>query len=465
MATTGGRRLPPLPEGACLARRPTARPPARCPRALARPQPCTPHAPIPPPTIPQLPAPGVAVAQLSLDLSGPAAPGAPGCGPRRVWPGGARLSRALGDTGAGQAVLPYPHVRQVWLPPRPSRLILATEGVWEAFETHHKAAALIQAMSAENAAPALVAYPARKGCRSADRSAVVVDFVPRPAAPSRTSSGGSSGSRSSSRSDGGRSDNGGDGSFKKQVRLDRLSRASQRSGGFGSGRATAAAAPPLPALARRPPSAQGSSASLGTLLGGGSSSGAVSPTTSWLGSASTGVSLGALTSRSASAVGATAAAASDPTGAALRRARSAHALFASLLPRCVTPRAGAAAASAAVVEPGAPGDASSSALTVARLDAFETYAGGRYGALNLVLTALDAALRAAAAAEAAAAAPTADATATVVPAAAACGEKPAGARCSGGRFVLGRASRSLGDVVAGPPGGNAMLRPSIALTE
>jgi hypothetical protein len=405
---------------------------------------CTPS---PPPPCPAPAVPGVRVAQMKLDLSGPAAPGEPGVGPPRVWPGGARHTRALGAPAAGApAVLPHPHVRQVWLPARPSRLILATEGVWDGFDTWHKAAALVQAMSPETAAPALVGYPARKGCRRADRSAVVVDFVPRPPVPARSRSGSSAGSGS------------GSGSFKAQVRLDRLSRASRRSGSFASG------GPPAVALPPRALSAQAS---------GGSGSSVASPTASWPGASTVATSwtLGGATSRSTGAPGLRPASAAAAAAVTPRRPRSARALLAALLPRCVAPRGAAAAApadatpaAAAAAPPGAASPASDGlALTVARLDAFDVYAGGRYGPTDQVLAALDAALRAAAAA-----APgpgPADATASVVPAACGGGKPCAGAgRCASGAFVLGRASRSLGDVVTGGAD-NPVLRPSIALTE
>ncbi len=424
------------------------------------------------------------VAQLKLDLSGPAAPGEKGCGPLRVWPGGVRYSRALGAAGAAAAVVPYPHLRQVWLPLRPSRLILATDGVWDAFETHHKAAALIQAVSVANAAATLVQHAAKKSYRRGDRSALVVDFAPR--AGGASPAGGEDGSSSSSSS-----------SFKNQSRLDRLSRTSrssrarpglQHSASLGGGRMSALASPTS--------SVQGGSGGGG---GGGGpfnrlSLGAwsmISGPASWANGASLPSMPSTRLRRAATMPGSIHEQAARADARARVAAGGRGRSFLSLLP-CFAPPATVGGGTPMPTHPDGSVRAGDSyiSLTIARLDTFEAYAGGRYGSAAPVQAAVDAGLRAAA--EAAAAGgephPGAHGCATVTiggassqhhAAAAGAGRKVsppvAGAtekgklaegRRSGddGRFVCG-VSRSMGDVSSPVPTTNAMLRPSIALTE
>lgn len=60
-----------------------------------------------------------------------AGPGDPGIGPKRVWPGGLACSRSIGDLDAAVHVIPIPHVKQVCLPERGCRLILASDGLWD----------------------------------------------------------------------------------------------------------------------------------------------------------------------------------------------------------------------------------------------------------------------------------------------------------------------------------------------
>lgn len=145
---------------------------------------------------------GAYVARLKFDLSGPAAPGQLGCGPLRLWPGGLHMSRAIGDGDCGQLVLPHPYIQQVWLPRRPSRLIMATGSVWDVFESWQKAAAALRSVSLQNAAGALLRRALKRKQHRADRgdmSVLVLDFCPE-------SSSGSS--------------------FKSQTHLERMSRCS-----------------------------------------------------------------------------------------------------------------------------------------------------------------------------------------------------------------------------------------------
>ncbi|GBF88311.1 hypothetical protein Rsub_01023 [Raphidocelis subcapitata] len=423
----------------------------------------------------RLAAAGTAVAQLKMDLSGPCSPGEPGCGPLRAWPGGVRHSRAMCGPGCSGAVLAYPHVRQVWLPPRPCRVILATDGVWDAFDTPLRAAALIQSVSTPNAAAALAQHPGKKGCRRTDRSAFVVDFRPRgaPAGPRRASAGSVAGSVAGGGSEGG-SVHGGN-TFHRHAKLARQS----RSLGSGGG----------------PRSAPGSSASLSTWGrggGGGGDGAAGSPNASWqagVSRPSLGWSLVSGTSLGAKVAGLGAQPPLRGAGPAAgpargrgraRRAAGARALLAALLPRWLARRR---SVGGIPTDPGGSVRAGDSfiSLTVARLDAWEMYASRRYGTCDLVLAALDAAVRAAAAASEAGEAEPQDA-APAAQAGGKAGAKPRGgggggrksplfARHALGRFVT-RLSRSMNDaaevpasVLAGGGGGGDVSRLSIALTE
>ena len=70
-------------------------------------------------------------------MDGPAAPGAPGLGPLRIWPGGLCVSRGIGDIDVGEPVIASPHVRQVVVPTWGCRIILASDGVWDCISTRN----------------------------------------------------------------------------------------------------------------------------------------------------------------------------------------------------------------------------------------------------------------------------------------------------------------------------------------
>lgn len=75
---------------------------------------------------------GALIKRLSKTGSGPAVESSdPGRGPLRVWPGGIAMSRSLGDLECGTQILPVPHVRQIWIPKKGARLIMASDGLWD----------------------------------------------------------------------------------------------------------------------------------------------------------------------------------------------------------------------------------------------------------------------------------------------------------------------------------------------
>ncbi|KAF6141315.1 hypothetical protein GIB67_024399 [Kingdonia uniflora] len=53
-------------------------------------------------------------------------------GPLRCWPGGLCLSRSIGDMDVGEFIVPVPHVKQVKLSNAGGRLIIASDGIWDA---------------------------------------------------------------------------------------------------------------------------------------------------------------------------------------------------------------------------------------------------------------------------------------------------------------------------------------------
>eukprot|EP00775_Hariotina_reticulata_P012091 gene12091-12231_t len=156
------------------------------------------------------------VHEAGMDGTGPAGPGEVGCGPLRLWPGGSAVSRAIQEVDCAPLVLPHPFIQQVWLPLRASRLIIATDSVFNAFDTFHKAAGALRDVSLSNAAAALLrCSQQRKQHRHdfVDASVLVVDFVPETGT-----------------------------AFKSQMRLDRLSRSSSCSSTTAAARPAGSAA-------------------------------------------------------------------------------------------------------------------------------------------------------------------------------------------------------------------------------
>ncbi|XP_024393344.1 probable protein phosphatase 2C 5 isoform X1 [Physcomitrium patens] len=103
-----------------------------------------------------------------------------GCdiGPLRSWPGGICLSRTIGDVDAGEHIVPVPHVKQIKLSPGGGRLIIASDGVWDAL-TSEKAAKVCRGekhpeVAAKNIVKEVIKV---QGLRD-DTTCLVVDIVP-----------------------------------------------------------------------------------------------------------------------------------------------------------------------------------------------------------------------------------------------------------------------------------------------
>lgn len=98
-------------------------------------------------------------------------------GPLRCWPGGLCLSRSIGDMDVGEFIVPIPHVKQIKLSNAGGRLIIATDGVWDALSSE-KAANCCRGLRAELAAKQIVKEALRiRGLRD-DTTCIVVDLIP-----------------------------------------------------------------------------------------------------------------------------------------------------------------------------------------------------------------------------------------------------------------------------------------------
>ncbi|PNY16711.1 putative protein phosphatase 2C 12-like protein, partial [Trifolium pratense] len=105
-------------------------------------------------------------------------------GPLRCWPGGLCLSRSIGDMDIGEFVVPVPYVKQVKLSTGGGRLVICSDGVWDALAAE-VALDCCRGMSAESSAPQIVKEAIQaKGLRD-DTTCIVVDILPqeKPPAP------------------------------------------------------------------------------------------------------------------------------------------------------------------------------------------------------------------------------------------------------------------------------------------
>uniref|UniRef100_A0A1D1XWM4 protein-serine/threonine phosphatase n=1 Tax=Anthurium amnicola TaxID=1678845 RepID=A0A1D1XWM4_9ARAE len=98
-------------------------------------------------------------------------------GPLRCWPGGLCLSRSIGDTDVGEFIVPIPHVKQVKLSSAGGRLIIASDGIWDALSSE-MAAKSCRGLPAELAAKLVVKEALRTTGLKDDTTCVVVDIIP-----------------------------------------------------------------------------------------------------------------------------------------------------------------------------------------------------------------------------------------------------------------------------------------------
>ncbi|KAL2904810.1 putative protein phosphatase 2C 15 [Bienertia sinuspersici] len=98
-------------------------------------------------------------------------------GPLRCWPGGLCLSRSIGDLDVGEFIVPVPYVKQVKLSNVGGRLIIASDGIWDALSSE-MAAKSCQGLPAELAARQVVKEALRTRGLKDDTSCIVVDIIP-----------------------------------------------------------------------------------------------------------------------------------------------------------------------------------------------------------------------------------------------------------------------------------------------
>ncbi|KAK4476719.1 hypothetical protein RD792_015879 [Penstemon davidsonii] len=98
-------------------------------------------------------------------------------GPLRCWPGGLCLSRSIGDTDVGEFIVPVPHVKQVKLSNAGGRLIIASDGIWDALSSD-AAAQSCRGLPADLAAKLVVKEALRSRGLKDDTTCLVVDIIP-----------------------------------------------------------------------------------------------------------------------------------------------------------------------------------------------------------------------------------------------------------------------------------------------
>ncbi|KAH9795077.1 putative protein phosphatase 2C 3 [Citrus sinensis] len=82
-------------------------------------------------------------------------------GPLRCWPGGLCLSMSFGDMDVGEFIVPIPYVKQVKLSNAVGRLIIASDGIWDALSSE-MAAQCCRGLPAELAARQVIQPPPKK---------------------------------------------------------------------------------------------------------------------------------------------------------------------------------------------------------------------------------------------------------------------------------------------------------------
>ncbi|CAK9176998.1 unnamed protein product [Ilex paraguariensis] len=98
-------------------------------------------------------------------------------GPLRCWPGGLCLSRSIGDMDVGEFIVPVPYVKQVKLSSAGGRIVISSDGVWDAL-TPEMALECCRGMPPDSAASQIVKEAVQvKGLRD-DTTCIVIDLQP-----------------------------------------------------------------------------------------------------------------------------------------------------------------------------------------------------------------------------------------------------------------------------------------------
>ncbi|GKB31383.1 probable protein phosphatase 2C 15 [Tanacetum coccineum] len=102
-------------------------------------------------------------------------------GPLRCWPGGLCLSRSIKDMDVGEFIVPIPYVKKVKLSDAGGKLIIVSDGIWDAVSSD-MAAKSCRGLPAELAARQVVKTIVQEALRTRglkdDTTCIVVDIIP-----------------------------------------------------------------------------------------------------------------------------------------------------------------------------------------------------------------------------------------------------------------------------------------------
>ncbi|KAL4274029.1 hypothetical protein GQ457_13G020150 [Hibiscus cannabinus] len=105
-------------------------------------------------------------------------------GPLRCWPGGLCLSRSIGDKDVGEFIVPVPYVKQIKISTAGGRIIISSDGVWDALSAE-VALDCCRGMPPDAAAAKIVKEALQADGLRDDTTCVVIDILPqeKPAVP------------------------------------------------------------------------------------------------------------------------------------------------------------------------------------------------------------------------------------------------------------------------------------------
>ncbi|GMI78508.1 hypothetical protein like AT1G47380 [Hibiscus trionum] len=108
-------------------------------------------------------------------------------GPLRCWPGGLCLSRSIGDRDVGEFIVPVPYVKQIKISTAGGRMIISSDGVWDALSAE-AALDCCRGMPPDAAAAQIVKEALRADGLRDDTTCIVIDILPQEkrAVPSTT---------------------------------------------------------------------------------------------------------------------------------------------------------------------------------------------------------------------------------------------------------------------------------------
>ncbi|KAK9804924.1 hypothetical protein WJX72_012226 [[Myrmecia] bisecta] len=121
---------------------------------------------------------GGTITNVDRSGHGPSADPVNGLGPLRIWPGGVANARAIGDFDVPGYLLPCPHIHQLVVPRQGGRMVIASDGVWDAFDMKRVAKLTRSHPTAVAAGKILTTVVRAQGGLRDDTSLIVVDILP-----------------------------------------------------------------------------------------------------------------------------------------------------------------------------------------------------------------------------------------------------------------------------------------------